>query len=202
MKIVAQALSKRFTLREWVFKDLNFEFNQGCKYGISGPNGSGKSTLMSILSGINLPSKGSLQYYNDKLLIEPMQWYKFISIATPYSDIIDYLTLDELIDFYLQFKSFQKKLNKEDFLQIVYLKEQRNKFIKHFSSGMKQRLKLGLAILSDSDVLFLDEPGTNLDDQALDWYYDLLNKNTVDKLVVVASNEKRDFISCNDIIEL
>lgn len=203
MKIIAESLYKRFNLREWIFKDLNFELNIGNRYGIAGANGAGKSTLLSILAGISLPSKGKVIYLsNDKKELDSLQWYKYLSIATPYSDLIDYLTPNELLDFYCKFKNFQIGITKKKFLEIAYLTDHQDKYIKHFSSGMKQRLKLALAIISDSEILFLDEPGSNLDAKASEWYYNLLDEYTKNKLVVIASNEEKDFLSCEKIISL
>lgn len=202
MKIIADNIGKRFTLHQWIFKDLSFEFNIAHRYGIQGPNGSGKSTLLSILSGINLPSKGTLNYYKDDKAIDGLLWHQYLTISTPYSDLIDYLTLEELLDFYLNFKKFQSSIDKNNFLEIVFLAQHKNKLVKHFSSGMKQRLKLALAILTESDVLLLDEPCTNLDVNTTEWYYSLLNQYTKNKLVIVASNDARDFEGCTNYINL
>ncbi len=202
MKIIADNISKRFTLHQWIFRELSFEFNINHRYGIQGPNGSGKSTLLSILSGINLPSNGKLNYYKDEKVIDGLLWHQHLTIATPYSDLIDYLTLEELLDFYLNFKKFQSSIDKNHFLEIVFLTQHKHKLVKHFSSGMKQRLKLALAILTESDVLLLDEPCTNLDISTTEWYYNLLKQYTNNKLVIVASNDTRDFEGCNSIVNL
>ena len=202
MKIIAENLCKRYSLHNWVFKNINFELISATTYGISGSNGSGKSTLLSIISGINLPSSGKIQYQLHEKNIDPLQWYKYISIATPYAELIDFLSLNELIDYYLQYKKFVQSIDKNQFLEIVYLEEHRSKLIKYFSSGLKQRLKLALAILTDTPILLLDEPTTNLDDEAIQWYKLLLEKYRSAKLVVIASNDQNDFTNCSDIIKL
>ncbi|MBK9107727.1 MAG: hypothetical protein IPM92_04930 [Saprospiraceae bacterium] len=67
---------------------------------------------------------------------------------------------------------------------------------------MKQRLRLALAILTDSKVLFLDEPLTNLDEQAIEWYQNLLANFTKDRLVIIASNDREDFVNVNEVLDL
>ena len=76
------------------------------------------------------------------------------------------------------------------------LTEFSNKPIQHFSSGMKQRLKLATAILTDVPFLFLDEPLTNLDDAGTALYTELINKYTNGKTVIICSNNHQDEIFC------
>ena len=76
------------------------------------------------------------------------------------------------------------------------------KTIRHFSSGMKQRVKLGLAFMSDVPVIFLDEPTTNLDVQGINWYLDHVVHHTQNQLVLLGSNVKQEYEFCENIISV
>lgn len=201
MKIVASSIYKRF-YRNWIIKDFNYTFNQGHVYGIAGSNGSGKSTLLQILSGMMGPSKGEIHYSMDDQELEEEFWFSKISYAAPYADVYDYMNVHELVQHQLCFKQFRNNMSSTEFIETCYLNGHEDKLIKFYSSGMKQRLKLGLAILADSPVLFLDEPISNLDDRAKLWCKQLLKKHCADRLVIIASNEPEDFELVNQKIHL
>lgn len=74
--------------------------------------------------------------------------------------------------------------------------------ISQFSSGMKQRLKLGLALLSEVPVVLLDEPTSNLDRKGIEWYQDLIDKFGQNRILIVCSNEPREYEFCQQKIVL
>ena len=74
--------------------------------------------------------------------------------------------------------------------------------IRFFSSGMKQRLKLVLAICTDTPILLLDEPTTNLDEQGANWYHKLIQEFAMDRLVIVASNIEADYTFCKQYLNV
>ncbi len=192
MKIVAENLGKRFN-REWIFKKLNFAFEQGSSYAIVGPNGSGKSTLMQVLWGQVPASTGSLTYSNKNTTIPDEEAYKQVSIATPYMDLIEEFTLTEMVQFHFKFKPVAKNLSTGALTDLMELSHAQNKLISNFSSGMKQRLKLGLAFFADTSALFLDEPTTNLDKRAIEWYQVKLREYGASRLVLIASNTEYEY---------
>lgn len=201
LSIQVTDLSKRFN-REWIFKNLNHTFQSGKTYAITGPNGSGKSTLLQILWGQLPQTSGSLTFSSEGKIIPIEDIFKHVAIATPYMDLIDELTLEEHIRFHFKMRSMRPGLNLESILDKLYLAHARNKNIANFSSGMKQRLKLGLAFYTEASVLFLDEPGTNLDEQAFNWYQENLNQSTRDKLVFIASNLRNEYPEGAELINL
>jgi ABC-type multidrug transport system ATPase subunit len=170
MNISLQNIGRRFN-KQWIFKGIDFQFEQDQKYAILGPNGSGKSTLLSILLGNLSPSEGKLTYLNpDEVKVEEI--YQYISFAAPYLDLIEEFTLQETIAFHFQFKGYSEGLNAASVLELLGLQKSQDKALKHFSSGMKQRTKLALACCSNSPILLLDEPTSNLDAQGVNWYLD------------------------------
>ena len=189
-------------MQQWIFRDLSLTWEQGKSYAITGPNGSGKSTLTSVLMGLSLPTKGKVSYKLHGKAIEADQWYRHLNLAAPYQELVEEFTLQELLSFHFQFKKIKEGCSLSDLLEIMYLKEARNKTIRAFSSGMKQRLKLGLAFYSEGEVLFLDEPTSNLDDRAKQWYHQQLGLVTNNRLVVIASNDPAEYAGCETILNV
>jgi len=192
MKLITKNLSKRFN-REWIFKDLTFEFSSPNTYAIVGPNGSGKSTLMQVLWGQMLPSQGNVAYEKDGKEIPLDEIFKHVSIATPYMDLMDEFTLEEMINFHFKFKQARNKKTTEELIEIFELTRAKDKAIANFSSGMRQRLKLGLALYSQADLLFLDEPTTNFDNKSIDWYINHSTQLPPETLVFIASNQEHEY---------
>jgi ABC-type multidrug transport system ATPase subunit len=185
-------LSKRFN-REWIFKGLTYSFDSGNVYAVTGPNGSGKSTLLQILWGQMPPTAGTLTYQSDGKIIDAEVVHEHLTIATPYMDLIDEFTLAEQLKFHFNMRTIRDGLSIDQVIDMMYLNDSRHKAIGNFSSGMKQRVKLGLAFLTKADVIFLDEPGTNLDSQAFDWYVKMLAGLPRDIVTVIASNQPAEY---------
>ena len=200
MKIELNNAGRRFN-QEWIFRNFTYQFNPGEKYAVLGPNGSGKSTLLSVVMGSLSPSEGSIAYSNTKLV--PVEsFYKHISFAAPYLDLIEEFTLQETIQFHFKFKAFQEGMDLDSVLHRLGLAKAQDKALKYFSSGMKQRTKLVLACCSDTPVLLLDEPTSNLDVQGVDWYQQLIEDFTKNRLVVVCSNQEIEYAFCKHTIQV
>lgn len=187
--------------REWIFRNLSLEIKQGDKIAILGLNGSGKSTLLQALTGYVTLNEGTLSYHQNKKSIDIEEVYHSISLASPYLELIEDFTLEEMIEHALRFKLFINNLNVNEVVKLSGLDAHKSKYIKLFSSGMKQRLKLTLAILADAPVLFLDEPTTNLDATVIKWYQDLIQNYAMNKTIIVCSNSiKEEYNFCNQTL--
>ena len=200
MLIRVENLGKRFN-REWIFRNLNINFETGKSYAVTGSNGSGKSTLLQVLSGIMPASEGSLTYLKGKMTIPSDDFYKYLSIATPYQELIEEFTLEEMVNFHLKFRKFNS-ITPTEFYEKVLLNTSIKKEIRYFSSGMKQRVKLGLAMYSDSPVLLLDEPTSNLDNQGTEWYLNEIQNHLQDRIVIICSNQKYEYDFCEEEIKM
>ena len=190
--ISVEQLGKRFN-REWIFRNLNYSFQSGEVYAVTGPNGSGKSTLMQILWGQMPPSNGVIKYNVSGKDLSPEEFYKHITVATPYLDLIEEFTLEEQLRFHFKLKPCRYEMTEMEIMERMYLAHARDKQLSNFSSGMKQRVKLALAFFSKADAVFLDEPGTNLDTTAFDWYTRELQALPHECLVFIASNQPSEY---------
>ena len=192
MKLSLVDIGKRFKFH-WVFRHIDIEITSGQVLTLQGPNGSGKSTLLKILSGLLSPSQGKVVYIEDDKVLN--DFYHQVTYAAPYVDLIDQMTLREHLHFHSKFKTFKKNLSVEEVIQVLDLERAADKAIKDYSSGMRQRVRLGLAILSQANLCILDEPSTNLDVRGFEWYQSLLLDFKLDTAIIIASNETKDFIS-------
>ena len=177
-------LSKKFG-SHWVLKSLNLKIQPFEKIAILGSNGSGKSTLLKIMAGFLYFDKGTLKWSKGETEITDHPDFSF---SSPYLDLFDHLKVEEHIEFHFKQKQAYNNLKPGEIIDLGNLGEYRNKFIRQLSSGIRQRFKNTLAILTAADVLFLDEPCTNLDEDNTKHYQKLVTEYTRDKMVIIASN--------------
>ncbi len=187
MKCKLNAVAKHFN-DHIIFSGINLEIESSKNYVILGGNGSGKSTLLKTIAGGVSVSEGSIDYSLNGNPIEHKNLHKNIAFCSPYMELIEEFSFTELIAFQEKFKPFQKELSQNKILKLSGLNRIGTKPIRNFSSGMKQRVKLCLALFSNASLLLLDEPTSNLDPKGKAWYKELLNTYTQDKTVIIASN--------------
>jgi len=201
MKIKLEKLSKRY-LYDWIINDMDFVFEPNSITGINGINGSGKSTLIKLLSGYLSPSQGKILYSIENKKIERPDVFKYMSLAAPYSDLVQEYDAEEMFLFHTKFKKLRSNLDAKTFLEKVNLKGNKGKQIQFYSSGMKQRLQLAIALFTESKLLLLDEPTSYLDSTNKEWFYNLLKTEISGRTVIVASNDEDDFRFCTEVISL
>lgn len=201
MEIQLENVAKKFN-REWIFKHINLQFSEKDVVAIIGPNGSGKSTLLQVISGSLLYTEGIIHYINDGKGIDSDQVYGLLSMVAPALSLPEDFTLQEFIEFHFKFKQLKNGYEVGDLPSIFRLEKARNKFIKNFSTGMKQRLKLGVAFYADTPLLLLDEPATNLDSSGFDWYLKEIEKVVNEKMIFVCSNRKDEYEFCDNFIHI
>ncbi len=194
MRIILNNAGKQFD-KHWVLRDFNGEFYAPGVVAILGPNGSGKSTLIKLLSGYLQPDEGKIEFI-DSNQIPAEEIYRRVSMAAPWMELIEELTLEEILYFHSRFRTWVQPFDVNQLIKISELKHVANKQLRNFSSGMKQRVKLLMAILTQSSLLLLDEPCSNLDAKAVAWYQHLLKEYMSDRLIFVASNHQTDEIFC------
>lgn len=201
MRIELTKVGKRFN-RHWIFRNLSFQFESGNHYAITGPNGSGKSTLLQIISGFSTHNEGTIQYFLNEQPVSSESIFRQISFAAPYLDLIEEMTLVEFFSFHHKMKGWLPGIDAKHIILLCGLEKSAHKQIRYYSSGMKQRVKLTQAIFSNVPVVLLDEPLTNLDDDGILLYNSLIEKYCNDRLVIISSNDKKEYSFCSGIINI
>ncbi|GHE37307.1 ABC transporter ATP-binding protein [Sphingobacterium griseoflavum] len=203
MSITLQDLGRRYN-REWIFRHVDYTFSTGKKYAILGPNGSGKSTFLKVVAGSLSPSEGQVLYRaSESIHVAVEDVFSDVSIAAPYLELIEEFTLREMIAFHFKFKPFLAGYDTNRIIQLLKLDHAVDKEIRFFSSGMKQRVKLALACCSDTKLLLLDEPTSNLDVAGEQWYLDLVAETSHNhRIVLVGSNQEREYVFCEESLNM
>lgn len=201
ISLSVENIAKRFT-REWIFRGLTYDFKVGEPVAIIGPNGSGKSTLVKSLAGIIPVNEGAVSFSKANSPIDEENWHQYIGLSAPYLELIEEFTLDEAIDFHLKFRPFVQGIDKSVFLNKLNLKGHENKFVRDFSSGMKQKLKLGFAFYTENQILILDEPTASIDHIGFEWYFEEVQKHIDSKILIIASNEPKEYTFCENHISI
>jgi ABC-type multidrug transport system ATPase subunit len=201
MTISLSDAGKRFN-RDWIFRHINYQFTKGSSYAIIGPNGSGKSTLLQVLSGAMMLNEGDISFKTEEKTIKPEDIYQHISLCAPYVEVIEEMTLAEFLTFHQGFKPFLPGITIQQIIDRLDLQKAVNKQIRFYSSGMKQRVKLAQSIFSDTEIVLLDEPCTNLDRIGVSLYRSLVNDYCRERLVVVSSNDEAEYEFCQNRINI
>jgi len=202
MKVTLGDIGKRYASAHWVFKGLSLTIHAGDRIAITGNNGSGKSTLLQIIAGLISPSVGQVQYFDQGKELDKEIALQQMYFTAPYLELIQEFSVIELLQFHFKFKPLIRTENFSTLIQALYLEGNERKWIKNLSSGMKQRLKLGLMFYSGSHLILLDEPTTNLDEQGIQWYHEHIMRLPPEAIVIVASNQKQEYIFCDKIIQM
>ena len=199
MQIIATGLGKRFQ-RDWIFRGLTRSFQPGSATAVLGPNGAGKSTLLNTISGQLLPTEGELTYTLGGRPVAVEDLPRHLAYAAPYLELLEELTLLELLQFQTQFKPLRPGVSLDKLIDLMYLENSRHQLVREFSSGMKQRLKLALALYADAPLLLLDEPTTNLDATGMAWYQEHVEATRAGRTVLLSSNVATEYAFCDEVL--
>lgn len=201
MNIILQNIGKKYNYH-WIFRQISYEWKSPLHLGILGNNGSGKTTLLKVISGFLTPSEGKIKWFLDNKDISDSV-FRFTGIASPHLELIEEFSLRESIAFHIKFSGCIENHTPKSLIQISGLEKSADKPIKNFSSGMKQRVKLLLAVMCNNPLIILDEPCSNLDEQSIAWYQQLIEDYSGNRLLIIGSNDKEtECFSCKDFINL
>ena len=201
MKISLEGVSKRYQ-RHWVFKDVSTTYEAGGRYAILGKNGSGKSTLLRIIAGIQQPSKGGLHYHIDSRPLEQARVFRHISFCAPGMELPEELNLREFLEFHFTYKPMIAGFSIASIIEATGLVRAAHKPIGDYSSGMKQRVKMAQAFFSQTPILLLDEPCTNLDEAGVQQYLEWIAAYTAGRTLIIASNDTREYSFCDEQLRM
>lgn len=201
MTIRLSNAGKRYN-REWIFRGAEWEFRAGVSYAVTGPNGSGKSTFLQTIGGMLLPSEGKVTFTIGDKAVEPEKDFQYISFCAPYLEVIEEMTLVEFLEFHRHFKPLIKGFSIKEVIGAIDLERAAHKQIRYYSSGMKQRVRLGQAIFSDTPAVLLDEPCSNLDTKGIELYHHLIATYCPARLVIVCSNDEVEYSFCRERLSI
>ncbi|MCB0752412.1 MAG: ABC transporter ATP-binding protein [Ignavibacteriae bacterium] len=189
--------------RRLIFKDINQNLTSGNIYGFSGRNGSGKSTLVKIAAGIISPTKGKVIHQNENKEIIPEKLHNKMGFVSPYLFLYNEFTAEENLIHISKIRGLKYNSENAEFLLNEFnLYDRKNDYLKGFSSGMLQRMKFIFALLHSPNILFFDEPTSNLDTAGKDKVYEIIENEGKKNLVIVATNEESDLALCSEILEI
>jgi ABC-2 type transport system ATP-binding protein len=165
-------ISKRY--RDTVaVDDVSLDVREGEVFGLLGPNGAGKTTTMEMVEGLRPPDTGEIVIDGLDVVRERQRVKKVIGIQLQATALFERLTVREMLRLYASF--YGETQPTQDILSRFHLEEKAEDWVKHLSGGQKQRLAIGLAVIHDPKVLFLDEPTTGLDPQARRGLWDIIH---------------------------
>lgn len=201
MELSIQRLSKSFRDKP-VFQELSFEVPTGTRLALTGRNGAGKSTLLKILSGGALPTSGLVTYRYKGRSVAIEEVFRYVHFVAPYNTVIEELSLSELFDLHRGLGCLRTFETYEAWADALAYRFPPDLPVKSFSSGMKQRVRLGLALLDDRPLLLLDEPGANLDRQGKQWMFSCLEAQETERTLILATNDEEERAVCSRRIHL
>ncbi len=161
--IVAKGLFKYYGSLK-ALDDVSFEINQGEVFGFLGPNGAGKTTTLEILEGLRKPDEGEVLIDDKNLTKDYYKIKQIIGVQLQSSSIYDKIKVIEALKVFAGY--YKNPVNIDELLDILSLRDKQNTYFKDLSGGQKQRLSLGLALVNDPKVVFLDEPTAGIDPHA------------------------------------
>lgn len=203
---------------QYALKDCSIKVEKGDIYGIVGKNGAGKSTLLKLISGITLPTSGDIKIFGQSNL--ETQRKKMAAIVENPSLFGDLSARENLEYFRIQ-RGIPDQKKIDEALKLVGLGDVGKKQVKKFSVGMKQRLALALALMSNPEILILDEPTSGIDPAGIVQIRKLLQKlakeegvtilisshilaelaNLATKVVIIDKGQIKEELSLEDLYE-
>ncbi|MFO7882003.1 MAG: ABC transporter ATP-binding protein [Kosmotogaceae bacterium] len=156
---------KKFYGKFQALKGIDIQVKSGEIFGFLGPNGAGKTTTLEILEGLRKHSGGEFWLFNQKIENKlPRTIKEKMGVILQESSFIDHLKVREILELFASF--FERSVTVERILEMSQLKEKSETFIENLSGGQKKRLTIGVSMINDPELIFLDEPTTGLDPQS------------------------------------
>ncbi len=199
MEIYAKDVGKKFG-REWLFRHFTYHFAPGKRYAITGRNGSGKTTLLKLLAATLPYNEGTIGYHAHGAAVEPDALYQHLAWTGPYTGLPPEMTLAEIFTFHQKFKPLRVPL--QAFAAHLQLEHALDRPLNAFSSGMKQKLQIGLALFSENSLLLLDEPTANFDTHNIRWFEEMLQEVAPTRTVLISTNQAHEVALCDATLAL
>lgn len=192
MRVSLENISKSFD-GKLLFDNINAELIAGQCLAVTGSNGSGKSTLLKIVAGLIRPSTGKVSC-NWPGLAEYQNYQQFTGLISPEAAMYSALTAVENVLFWTKVRGLScSEAQASEWCHYVGLAGSDREAVKHFSTGMRQRLKLAVMLAINPRLWLLDEPSANLDENGKELVETIIGRAVVHgAAVMLATNESRE----------
>lgn len=203
MKLKIEHLQKRFDTKD-VLKDVTFTFEPGKIYGLLGRNGAGKTTLFNCLNQ-DISVDGGRFYLEDEMGEHDLR-LEDIGYVLSIPQVPEFLTAREFLKFFIEInkESLQEEKEIDEYFDIVNLeREDRDRLLKDFSHGMKNKMQMLINIIASPKVLLLDEPLTSLDVVVAEEMKNILRDLKHDRILILSTHiMELAFDLCDEIVLL
>ena len=199
----ATNLRKQYTHRT-LFSELSFEHHEGT-LGIAGSNGSGKSTLLRCLAYLQGIDRGRIQWTLHGKEVQRAELRAQMGFVAPNIHLYDELSVLENLEFIeeLNIREHSNKVSADEWLERCQVAELKDYPYQRLSTGQQQRVKLAIALSRTPSVLFLDEPGANLDAAGKQLIKEVMEEiKQQQTLLLLATNDPKELDLCDHIIHL
>jgi ABC-2 type transport system ATP-binding protein len=163
MSVVVKDLRKTYGEVEAV-QGISFEIGAGEIFGLLGPNGAGKTTTVEILEGYRTRDGGSVEVLGEDPSRAGRAWRERIGVVLQSTSLYETLTVTENLALFAGY--YEQPRRVDEVVELVGLEEKKDSVVRKLSGGQKRRLDLGLALVGDPEIVFLDEPTTGFDPEA------------------------------------
>lgn len=182
-----------------LFKPINFTLNKAESLSISGPNGTGKTTLLLMIMGYTKPSKGSIFWSvnNQKMPV----LFSDIAFAGVQMNLFEDLSVADHFSYHFKFRT-PIVSGYNTILKTYFEPYMMKKQIKQLSAGWYNRVKLLTALLTQSRILLLDEPFSNLDNQGIELLSNAIQELKKDRQLLIAGNREEELSLCKQSLML
>lgn len=195
LRLDVKDVTKRFG-RQPVFSPVSFTAAGSDIVAIVGANGSGKSTLLKIIAGVLSPSSGSCAWSDGDKKLEHEELSSRLGFVAPYLELYNELTAIEHVNFVAQLKAVKEQspvgqLTRFGLNETIAAS---SRLTGQYSSGMRQRVALGMAATGDPDILLYDEPSSNLDEEGITLLFGYIQEaSRQGKIIILATNDAREW---------
>jgi ABC-2 type transport system ATP-binding protein len=189
-------LSKRYSKQVLAVDDISFSVKQGICFGLLGPNGAGKTTTIEMMEGILKPTTGSVYFHGQPI---GKKFKEKVGIQFQNTSIQDFLTVRDTLNLFAAL--YRKTRDLDEIIEICSLADIIDRSTKKLSGGQRQRMLLGIALVNDPDLLFLDEPTTGLDPQARRNFWRLIDNIKKENKTIILTTHYMDEaqVLCDEI---
>jgi ABC-type multidrug transport system ATPase subunit len=190
MELIIEKISKRYRGNIWGLRDYSLELGSGV-LGLLGPNGAGKTTLMNILATITKPTNGTVSWNGKDIAKDPNPLREVIGYLPQSFGVYENLTAVEFLEYLAAIKNLSSEMAEKripELLELVNLADVKNRPLRTFSGGMKQRIGIAQALLNDPKLLIVDEPTVGLDPEERVRFRNLIADLSGERIIILSTH--------------